>query len=468
MPKKVKNVIQIGNPILRQKAKSVFKIGPKEKAITLKMRQILKETQGIGLAAPQIGKSLKIILVGTENKKDQKELGLKFYVLINPKIISKSKETEPLEEGCLSFQKPEIRGLVERSIKTEVKALDENGKKITLKAKNMLARSILHEIDHLNGILFTDRAIPRSIHEVKPSEKAKRKKIMESVKFYFLSSSQFGAEVLKNLKPDLLKKITLITFKDRPAGRGLELKANPAKIEAQKLNLKIKEIEGKNDAIKLLAKTNYDLAIVAGIALILPPETLICPKNKLKNIGLHPSLLPDLRGSSPIQTAILKGKNETGISLFQLEKKIDAGKIIIQRKLPIKNIDTAKVLEEKLARLGAEVLNLNIKFYLQKRLLAQPQKGKVTETHLFKKEEGNMTKNSAKEIWQKFKAFCTWPGVYFKINGKIIKITDLELKEGKISIKKVIPEGKKEMTFKQFLTGYELPLDLKNKIVYPS
>jgi len=273
--------------------------------------------------------------------------------------------------------------------------------------------------------------------------------------------------VLKNLKPEILKQTTLITFQDRPKGRGLKAGPNPAKKQAEKLGLKIKEIKDKNDIFKILTHSNYDLAIVAGFSLILPKEVLISPKTKLKSIGLHPSLLPLLRGPSPIQTAILQDKKITGVSLFQLAEKIDAGKILVQDKLKIRETDTFLDLEKRLAQLGVKILNSNLKLYLQNKLKSHSQKGKISKTYLFQKQDGKIKKQDTPEqIWLKFRAFYPWPGIYFETKGKRVKITDLEFKQGKIIIKKVIPEGKREMKFREFLAGYSLPLELRDKIIY--
>jgi peptide deformylase len=105
------------------------------------------ESNGVGIAAPQVGKSLRVIVIGLE--KDQP------MVVVNPEITFFSKKTQVLNEGCLSV--PNISGPVRRAEKVRIKALDRQGKKIKMKATGMLARVFQHEIDHLNGVLFIDR-----------------------------------------------------------------------------------------------------------------------------------------------------------------------------------------------------------------------------------------------------------------------------------------------------------------------
>jgi len=136
-------------PILRKKAKKVEKVDKKVKSLVLNMVQTMKNGQGIGLAAPQVGISERIIVVMSDFRSGQ-SLGL-----INPKIVKKSEEKEIGEEGCLSF--PGIFLKIKRAKEVEVKGLDIEGKEIKIKTKGLLARVFQHEIDHLDGILFFNR-----------------------------------------------------------------------------------------------------------------------------------------------------------------------------------------------------------------------------------------------------------------------------------------------------------------------
>lgn len=143
-------VIIYPNPFLRKKTKRVKKSEIlKLQSLISEMIKIMKEKNGVGLAAPQIGKSLKIIVIAADDKGG-------ILALINPKILKKSFRKEIGEEGCLSF--PGIYGLVKRAKKIKVAAINQEGKKIKFFATNFFARVILHEVDHLNGILFIDRA----------------------------------------------------------------------------------------------------------------------------------------------------------------------------------------------------------------------------------------------------------------------------------------------------------------------
>jgi len=137
------------DPILRKKGSKIKKVDEEIKKIIVDMVQTMEKDGGVGLAAPQVGISKRIIVVDTDLK------GQRILALINPEIIEKSKEKDRDEEGCLSF--PGIFLEIKRSKKVKVKALDINGEKVELSAQGLLARVFQHEIDHLDGILFIDR-----------------------------------------------------------------------------------------------------------------------------------------------------------------------------------------------------------------------------------------------------------------------------------------------------------------------
>lgn len=136
------------NPILRKKSQPIKKITADILDLAKGMIEIMNKNDGIGLSACQVGKNIRMFVILSELSSDKK-------VFINPEIIKISKKTEILEEGCLSL--PGITLLIKRAKSLKIKALDENNKQFKLKAKDLLARVIQHEIDHLNGILITDK-----------------------------------------------------------------------------------------------------------------------------------------------------------------------------------------------------------------------------------------------------------------------------------------------------------------------
>ncbi len=137
---------KFNSKVLRKKAKKIAEINDEIKKLALDMIETMRTNNGIGLAAPQVGVSKRIVVID-ENKE--------ILTLINPKIISKKGAKIIQEEGCLSF--PEIYLNIKRSDKVEVEALNLDGEKIRIQAEGLLARVIQHEIDHINGIPFLRR-----------------------------------------------------------------------------------------------------------------------------------------------------------------------------------------------------------------------------------------------------------------------------------------------------------------------
>lgn len=141
-------IIIYPHPLLRQKAKRVkTPISPQLLNLAHEMIKIMQKNQGIGLAAPQVGEGKRLIVAAFQNDP---------LILFNPEITKKSFKKEGSEEGCLSL--PNIFGIVKRHRQITLQALSQAGSKININAEGLLARVIQHEIDHLDGILFIDKA----------------------------------------------------------------------------------------------------------------------------------------------------------------------------------------------------------------------------------------------------------------------------------------------------------------------
>ena len=153
-------IVTIPDPILRKKAKSITKFDDSLRRLIQEMLETLENNRrkGVGLAAPQVGRDDQLIIV--KNGRGEKS---STYALINPEIASISVEKEDAYEGCLSI--PDTFCLVSRYKKVVVKALNPKGEKITIKASDLFARVLQHEIDHLEGILITDKAIGQNLTE---------------------------------------------------------------------------------------------------------------------------------------------------------------------------------------------------------------------------------------------------------------------------------------------------------------
>lgn len=153
-------ILEYGEPVLRKKARAVRKITKRHKELAEEMMETVKEAPALGLAAPQVGVSERIIVARVEDKD---------YILVNPRIVHRSGSQVDVE-GCLSL--PGLQGEVRRFEKVVVRALNLRGEPVQVEATGLLSRVLQHEIDHLNGILFIDRVLPETLHWVIEDEEA--------------------------------------------------------------------------------------------------------------------------------------------------------------------------------------------------------------------------------------------------------------------------------------------------------
>jgi peptide deformylase len=151
----IRDIVSLPHPVLRQKARKVSELTTELNNLIDDMIETMREAPGVGLAAPQVGVSRRVIVVEFGEEEDP-EAPQKLYVVVNPEIVRFSQETIEGTEACLSI--PGLAGEVERSEDITVKGLNRQGIPIRIKASGWLARIFQHEIDHLDGILFVDRA----------------------------------------------------------------------------------------------------------------------------------------------------------------------------------------------------------------------------------------------------------------------------------------------------------------------
>ena len=160
----IRNLRYEDDEILKKRSREIEVIDEKIKELAQDMMDTMHKWDGVGLAGPQVGVLKRIIVIDLYEENTQ-------YTLINP-IIIKEKGTQEVSEGCLSF--PNKYATVKRPKEVVVAALDIEGKKVKIKAKDLLAQALCHEIDHLNGIVFTDKMEPGTLEIVKPEENGKK------------------------------------------------------------------------------------------------------------------------------------------------------------------------------------------------------------------------------------------------------------------------------------------------------
>jgi len=263
----------------------------------------------------------------------------------------------------------------------------------------------------------------------------------------FIGSSAFGVPMLRMLaKQQKHPLIGVITQPDSRKGRGLkETAISPVKEEAIKHRIEIWQPESINEQlfIRQLKDKNPDLIIVAAYGQKLGKEILNLPRDGCINI--HPSLLPKYRGSAPVNYTILNGDSQTGISIIRMTEKMDAGPILKQAVVEIKDNETASELEYRLA-IESVVIIQGVLDDIESKTTSRAvqDETRVTFAPKLKKADGEINwSRPAREILNRIRAMQPWPGVYtyFKAEGKSsVKIDILEMKIYTLS-HDVLPAG---------------------------
>ncbi|WP_437476549.1 methionyl-tRNA formyltransferase [Sorangium sp. So ce1014] len=211
---------------------------------------------------------------------------------------------------------------------------------------------------------------------------------------------------------------------DRPAGRGLELKAPPVKVKASELGLPVVQPEKIRtpEFAAWVKDAAADVALVIAYGRILPKAVLDAPRRGCMN--LHASILPRYRGAAPITWAIAGGEAETGISLMQMDEGMDTGPIFTIHRTPIGPATTADELAIELGALAARVVREDLRRAVGGELEATPQDhAAATHAPLLKKEDGRVRwDRSARQIHDHIRGMTSWPGAFTTLEGKTLKV----------------------------------------------
>ena len=187
----------------------------------------------------------------------------------------------------------------------------------------------------------------------------------------------------------------------------------------------------------------------------MPEEILNIPK--LGSINIHYSLLPKYRGASPVESAILNGEVETGVTIQKMEYKMDSGPILAMERVSIFPDEKASDLRGRLIKIGGNLLVKILPDLIEGKIKEIPQnETEATFCKKIKKEDGlvDLGAELPNVLYNKFRAYATWPRTFFFQNNKRIIITDATLENNQFVIKKVLPEGKKEIDYKNFNLRY--------------
>jgi len=216
----------------------------------------------------------------------------------------------------------------------------------------------------------------------------------------------------------------VVTQPDRPARRGRKLTASAVKEAALKLRLPMMQPVSLRDeeAISRLSELEPRVMVVAAYGQILRPQVLAIPPAGVINV--HPSLLPKYRGASPIAGALLAGEEETGVTIMLMDEEMDTGPILAQTTVRVDSADTTGSLEERLARVGAELLVETLPAWLEGRIEAQPQDdGRATYTKPLTKDDAAIDWSlPAIDIWHRVRAYNPRPGARTWWKGDQLKV----------------------------------------------
>lgn len=306
-----------------------------------------------------------------------------------------------------------------------------------------------------------------------------------------MGTPDFSVPVLKGLVEKGYEVKAVVTQPDKKVGRKQKITKTPAKIAAEELDIPVYQpvkLSGSSELDELIAM-NADFIVTAAYGQFLPTKFL--NSAKIAAVNVHGSLLPKYRGGAPIQYSLINGDKETGITIMEMVKKMDAGDIYAQKAIEIEPDDTAGSLFEKLSYLGRDLLLETLPKIsdgsVQK--VTQNEEEVVFSPNITKNQERITSKMTAQEANNLLRGLNPDPGAYMMVNGKRFKVwkaevadesTDLEagsLVENKgrfaisfanntvLNLFEVQPAGKKKMPIQSFLNGQASKFTVGEKII---
>ena len=300
------------------------------------------------------------------------------------------------------------------------------------------------------------------------------------MKVVFMGTPDFAVPSLQQIVDGGLDVVGIVTRPDKPRGRGQKLQPTEVKAAAQDLGLDvpIMQPESLKDTGFLADLKALEADLFAVVAfLILPKAVLAIPP--LGSVNVHPSLLPKYRGAAPIQWAVINGETETGVTIFRLSPRIDAGDVLIQERVAIGGDETAGELYERLKGVGAALLVRAIKGVENGTVMPIPQSDEgVTRAPKLEKEDGLIVwAKDATDIRNLIRGVNPFPGAFTLWQGQVLKVHRASVVDGvgkpgavvgvdgktglcvatgqgALLLDEVQPAGKKRMSGADFVRGY--------------
>lgn len=274
----------------------------------------------------------------------------------------------------------------------------------------------------------------------------------------FMGTPDFAVPALQTLIESGHDVIAVYTRAPKPKGRGMAVQKSPVHIVAETHNIPVHTPKSLKDKYpedqQKFTDLEADIAVVAAYGLILPTRILNAPRYGCINI--HASLLPRWRGASPIQHAIWKGDDVSGVTIMQMEEGLDTGPMIIKGETPITSTTTAQDLHDALAVIG-QTLIVGVLDQINEagEIKAQPQNdAEATYAPMLKKSDGEIDLAALPiETDRQIRALNPWPGTYMAGNKGRIKILEAHVDDNNLVYDRVQPEGKKPMDRQSAING---------------
>ena len=302
---------------------------------------------------------------------------------------------------------------------------------------------------------------------------------MKDMRIVFMGTPDFAAAILQRLIDTGRNVVGVFSQPDKPVGRKQIITPTATKVVAVEHNIPVFQPAKLRDgeALKIMQELKPDLTVVAAYGKILPKDILdVAP---LGNVNVHGSLLPEYRGSAPIQWSVINGDKVTGITTMFMAEGMDTGDMIMKFELPIGEDETAGELFDRMAELGAESIEKTLELFDNGEVKAEPQiEEEATYAPMLKKEMGEIDfGKTAEEIHNLVRGLNPWPMAYTFLDGKSVKIHEAKevegfsgtegtlldekrfvvgTKNGAVEFITVQPEGKNKMSGADFIRGRRL------------
>ena len=297
-----------------------------------------------------------------------------------------------------------------------------------------------------------------------------------------MGTPDFAVKALNALIEHGFNVVAVVTNTDKPSGRGMRLQSSAVKTYALEHGIPVLQPAKLKDPLFLEELASYKASLQVVVAFRMLPE-VVWKMPPLGTMNIHASLLPDYRGAAPINWAIIKGENKTGISTFQLKHEIDTGDILLQKEVDILPDDDAASLHDKLAIKGGELIVETLEALLSNSLIARPQVFSSMDKmapKIFKSDCLIDWHDTVYNIQNKIRGLSPYPAAYTEINNKKFKIFKSEMEsdnspsvpgtmltdyksfikiagaDGWIHLVEIQLEGKKRMNVTDFLRGNSL------------